>query len=69
MKKVKNLVMYQATTRDYKVGDILEFGKERNYQAQRVFNTNYRMDGAENGMAEITKSLFEQYCAEHKDEL
>lgn len=23
----------------------------------------------ENGMAEITKSLFEQYCAEHKDEL
>ena len=24
MKKVKNLVMYQATTRDYKVGDILE---------------------------------------------
>ena len=53
MKKVKNLVMYQATTRDYKIGDIIEFGKERNFQAQRVFNTNYRMDGAENGMAEM----------------
>lgn len=53
MKKVKDLVMYQATTRDYKVGDIIEFGKERNFQAQRVFNTNYRMDGAENGMAEM----------------
>ena len=53
MKKIKNLVMYQATTRDYKVGDILEFGKDRNFQAQRVFNTNYRMEGAENGMAEM----------------
>ena len=53
MKIVKDLVMYQATTRDYKVGDIIEFGKERNYQAQRVFNTNYRMEGAENGMAEM----------------
>lgn len=53
MKKVKDLIMYQATTRDYKVGDIIEFGKERNFQAQRVFNTNYRMDGAENGMAEM----------------
>jgi len=53
MKIVKDLIMYQATTRDYKVGDIIEFGKERNYQAQRVFNTNYRMDGAENGMAEM----------------
>ncbi len=47
MKKVKDLVMYQATTRDYKVGDVLEFGKLRNYQAERVFNTNYRMP---NGM-------------------
>ena len=53
MKKVKDLIMYQATTRDYKVGDIIEFGKERNFQAQRVFNTNYRMAGAENGMAEM----------------
>ena len=53
MKKVKDVIMYQATTRDYKVGDVLEFGKERNFQAQRVFNTNYRMDGAENGMAEM----------------
>ena len=53
MKIVKDLIMYQATTRDYKVGDIIEFGKEWNYQAQRVFNTNYRMEGAENGMAEL----------------
>lgn len=53
MKIVKDLIMYQATTRDYKVGDILEFGKDRNYQAERVFNTNYRMEGAENGMAEM----------------
>lgn len=53
MKKVKDIIMYQATTRDYKVGDILEFGKDRNYQAERVFNTNYRMEGAENGMPEM----------------
>ena len=53
MKKVKNLIMYQATTRDYKVGDILEFGKERNYQAERVFKTDYKMAGAENNMAEM----------------
>lgn len=51
--KVENLIMYQATTRDYKVGDIIEFGKERNYQAERVFKTNYRMDGAEYGMSEM----------------
>ena len=51
--KVKDLVMYQATTRDYKVGDIIEFGKERNYQAERVFKTDYKMKGAENNMAEM----------------
>ena len=51
--QVENIIMYQATTRDYKVGDIIEFGKERNYQAERVFKTNYRMLGAENGMAEM----------------
>ncbi len=51
--QVKDLIMYQATTREYKVGDIIEFGKERNYQAERVFKTNYRMNGAENGMAEM----------------
>lgn len=45
--------MYQATTRDYKVGDILEFGKNRNYQAERVFKTDYKMEGAENNMSEI----------------
>lgn len=47
MEKVKDLVMYQATTRDYKIGDILEFGKNRNFQAERVLKTNYRMP---NGM-------------------
>ena len=51
--QVENLIMYQATTRDYKVGDIIKFGKDRNYQAERVFKTNYRMLGAENGMAEM----------------
>lgn len=51
MEIVKDLIMYQATTRDYKVGDILEFGEQRNYQAERVLNTNYRMpDG---GVAEM----------------
>ena len=53
MKTVKNLIMYQATTRDYKVGDILEFGKDRNFQAERVFRTEYKMEGAENNMAEM----------------
>lgn len=53
MKKVKDLIMYQATTRDYKLGDIIEFGKERNFQAERVFATNYKMLGAENNMAEM----------------
>lgn len=53
MKKVKNIIMYQATTRDYKVGDILEFGKDRNFQAERVFKTEYKMEGAENNMAEM----------------
>jgi len=53
MKKVKDLIMYQATTRDYKVGDILEFGKDRNFQAERVFKTEYKMEGAENNMAEM----------------
>ena len=50
--KVKDLVMYQATTRDYKVGDIIEFGKDRNYQAHRVYATNYKMLGAPDDMAE-----------------
>lgn len=53
MKKVKDLIMYQATTRDYKVGDVLEFGKERNFQAERVFKTDYKMENAENNMAEM----------------
>jgi len=48
---VKNKIMYQATTRDYKVGDILKFGEDRNYQGERALATNYRMpDG---GMAEL----------------
>lgn len=53
MKRVKDLIMYQATTRDYKVGDKLEFGKDRNYQAHRVYATNYKMQGAEYNMPEL----------------
>lgn len=72
--KVKNKIYYQATTRDYQVGDIIEFGKERNYQAHRVYNTNYRIEGAEHGMAEmlledrikhkkkLTKNEMERVC-------
>ena len=41
--KVKDVIMYQATTRDYKVGDVLKFGEDRNYQGERVLATNYRM--------------------------
>lgn len=37
--KVKDFVLYQISTdRHYKVGDKLEFGKEYNYQGQRVIN-------------------------------
>lgn len=53
MQKIKDLIMYQATTREYKIGDILEFGKERNYQAERVFKTNYKMENAEYNMPEM----------------
>lgn len=53
MIKAKDLIMYQATTRDYKVGDILKFGKDRNFQAERVFSTNYRMEKAEFNMPEM----------------
>ena len=53
MEIVKDLIMYQATTRDYKVGDVLEFGKERNYQAKRVLESNYKYAGAENNMVEL----------------
>ena len=53
MKIVKDIIMYQATTRDYKIGDVLQFGNDRNYQAERVFKTSYRMELAENGMAEM----------------
>ena len=36
--KVKDLILYQISTdRHYKVGDKLEFGKEYNYQGQRVY--------------------------------
>lgn len=37
--KVKDVVLYQiATDRHYEVGDKLVFGKEYNYQGQRVYN-------------------------------
>lgn len=51
--QVKDLILYHATTRGYKIGDILTFGKDRNYQAERVFATSYKMCGAQNDMAEM----------------
>ena len=45
---VKDKIMYHATARDYKVGDVLEFGKERNYQAVRAFEQNFRMEDDSN---------------------
>ena len=49
--QVKDLIMYQATTRDYKVGDILKFGESRNFQGERALNTNFRMPDGQ--MAEM----------------
>ena len=44
---VKDKIMYHASARNYKVGDVLEFGKERNYQAVRAYEQGFRMiDGA-----------------------
>lgn len=38
--EVKDLVLYQvATDRNYKVGDVLHFGEEDNFQAYRVWNS------------------------------
>lgn len=48
MEKVKDKIMYQATTRDYKIGDVIEFGKQRNYQAVRVYEKQFKMP---NGMS------------------
>lgn len=42
MKYVKDLILYQvATDRDYKVGDILEFGKVNNGQGERILNSKF----------------------------
>lgn len=42
MKKVKDVILYQvATDRDYKVGDILEFGENYNGQGNRIYNSKF----------------------------
>ncbi|MBR4124188.1 MAG: DUF2441 domain-containing protein [Clostridia bacterium] len=40
---VKDKILYQATNWDYKIGDIIEFGKTRNGQAKRVFEQTFLM--------------------------
>ena len=42
---VKDKVMYHASARNYKVGDVLEFGKERNYQAVRAYEQGFKLNG------------------------
>ena len=46
--KVKDMILYQvATDRNYKVGDILLFNKDvPNGQHNRVFNSDFRLNGA-----------------------
>lgn len=40
--KIENQIFYQiATDRNYKVGDILEFGKTLNGQGQRILNSKF----------------------------
>lgn len=42
MQEVKDLVLYQVSTdRNYKVGDILEFGKINNGQGNRIENSKF----------------------------
>lgn len=42
MKEVKDLILYQvATDRNYKVGDILTFGKSLNVQGKRTYYTSF----------------------------
>ena len=40
---VKDKILYQATNWDYKIGDVIEFGKNRNGQAKRVFEQTFLM--------------------------
>lgn len=47
MEKVKNKIMYQATNWDYKVGQKINFGKTRNYQAVRALNKQILMQNGE----------------------
>ncbi len=63
MQIVKDVVMYQATTRDYKVGDIIKFGDDYNYQAKRVLDVDYKMENAPNNMPEM---LLEEKIKHHK---
>ena len=42
MNEVKDVILYQvATDRHYKVGDVLEFGKEYNGQGNRIYNSKF----------------------------
>ena len=42
MKIVKDQILYQvATDRDYKVGDIIEFGSSHNGQGNRIYNSKF----------------------------
>lgn len=41
MSVVKDRIMYQATTYDYHIGDKINFGDGRNYQAERVFGKKF----------------------------
>lgn len=44
--KVKDAIMFQvATNRNYKVGDVIVFGKEYNGQAKRILNFSSIYDG------------------------
>lgn len=54
---VKDKIMFQATTRDYKVGQVLKFGKNRNYQAVRALEHNFKMADGENYENFISEKL------------
>ena len=58
MEIVKDKIMYQvATDRNYKVGDILTFGKELNGLAQKVDNPSYKYREQEKALEEARKAV------------
>lgn len=54
-KIVKDKILYQATNRDYKVGDIIVFGKERNGQAKRVYEQHFKMPDSDLSVADFLR--------------